>query len=57
MPNRKKKVVLPLVAAVALALLFWLAFRDGSTEPVPARTAVKTSQATADWRATEGGGA
>ena len=57
MPHPKKKVVLPVLAALALALLFWLAFRDRSTEPAPARAAVKTSQATMDRRAAESGGA
>ncbi len=57
MPHPKKKVVLPVVAAIALALLFWLAFRDRSTDPAPAQAAVKTSQATPHRRAAEGGGA
>ena len=43
MPNSKKKIVMPVVAALLFVLVLWLAFRDRSTEPVP----VKSSQAVA----------
>jgi hypothetical protein len=44
-PQKKKKVVLPIVAAAGLAALLWLAFHNGSEDapPAPAAVAVKTS--------------
>jgi hypothetical protein len=50
----KKNLVLPVAAAVALALLLWLAFHDRSSEPAPGLAPVKTSRAAVDQHATGG---
>ena len=42
MPN-KKKIVMPVVAALAFALALWLAFHDRSAELVPAAAPMRSS--------------
>ena len=49
MPN-KKKIVMPIAAAVAFALVLWLAFHDRSTDPAPASPPAKSSRATPPQR-------
>jgi len=41
LPNQKKKVFLPIAAAVGLVLLLWLAFHDRSATPASGVTAVQ----------------
>jgi hypothetical protein len=53
MPNRKK-IVMPLAAALAFALVLWLAFHDRSREPVAPSPAVKSSRADAPAQVAQG---
>ena len=36
MPNSKKKIVMPIAAAVLFVLVLWLAFHDRSSDPAVA---------------------
>ncbi len=46
MPNSKKKIVMPIAAALAFVLALWLVFHDRSSDPaaVPALPSPKSSQ-------------
>ena len=49
MPN-KKKIVMPIAAALAFVLVLWLAFHDRSSDPAPVSPPAKSSQATPPQR-------